>query len=104
MGWPKFRSWREKWCSLFYDEPKKGFKIEGKSLTISVGMGEAREQRSLTLELQGAHLLKGKIARNLRIVCELGIYYAIFTLQKELPSKKPLSKIVALDPNHKNLA
>lgn len=35
MGWPKFRSWKRKWFSLFYDEPNKGFKIEGETLILS---------------------------------------------------------------------
>jgi putative transposase len=104
MGWPKFRSWKRKWFSLFYDEPNKGFKIEGDTLIISLGMGEDRKRRSLTLRLPEAHLLKNSLPRNLRINYELGDYYAIFTIQKELPVQKPISKVLALDPNHKNLA
>ena len=26
MGWPKFRSWKKQWFSLFYDEPEKGLR------------------------------------------------------------------------------
>lgn len=104
VGWPKFRSWKQKWFSLFYDEPEKGFKIEGQNLILSLGMGEDRKHRSLTIELPEAQLLKNKTIRSLRIVSELGQYYAIFNIQKELPIQKPISKILALDPNHKNLA
>jgi len=104
VGWPKFRAWKRDWFSLFYDEPEKGFKIQGNTLILSLGMGQDRKQRSVVLGLPEAHLLKGKIPRNLRIVSELGAYYAIFTVQKELPARKPISKILALDPNHKNLA
>jgi len=104
MGWPKFRAWKRDWFSLFYDEPEKGYKIQGKTLLLSLGMGQDKKRRSLTLELPEAHLLKGKTLRNLRIVSELGAYYAIFTIQKELPIRKPVSRILALDPNHKNLA
>jgi putative transposase len=103
MGWPKFRSWKRDWFSLFYDEPEKGFSIQGNSLILSLGMGQDRQRRSLTFTIPEAHLLKNKIPRNLRIVSELGTYYAIFTIQKELPARKPISKILALDPNHKNL-
>lgn len=103
-GWPKFRSWKRKWFSLFYDEPDKGFSIEGTSLILSLGMGEDRKRRSLTLLLPDAKLLEGKTIRNLRITYELGKYYAIFTLQKELPAQKPISKVIAFDPNHKNFA
>ena len=104
MGWPKFRSWKKQWFSLFYDEPEKGFKIQDNTLILSLGMGQDRKHRSVTLGLSNAHLLSHKILRNLRIVSELGTYYAIFIIQKDLPVRKPISKIVALDPNHKNLA
>jgi putative transposase len=103
LGWPKYRSWKEKWFSLFYDEPGKGFIVENNILTISLGMGQDRKRRSLSIPIIDAHLLKGKVIRNLRITCELGIYYAIFTIQQQLPKKKPISKVIALDPNHKNL-
>ena len=104
VGWPKFRAWKRNWFSLFYDEPEKGFKIQGQTLILSLGVGEDRRHRSITLDLPEGHLLKSKIIRNLRIVSELGQYYAIFTVQKELPDRKPISKVIALDPNHKNLA
>lgn len=104
MGWPKFRAWKQDWFSLFYDEPEKGFKIKHNNLILSLGMGQDKKQRSLTLELPEAHLLKSKTLRNLRIISELGDYYAVFTIQKALPVRKPISKILALDPNHKNLA
>ena len=104
MNWPKFRAWKQDWFSLFYDEPEKGFKIQEKTLIMSLGTGQDGKHRSLTLELPEAHLLKEKTPRNLRIVSELGNYYAIFTIQKDLPLRKPISKILALDPNHKNLA
>lgn len=103
VNFPKFRQWKQKWFSLFYDEPDKGFKIQAQTLTISLGMGEDRKQRSLTLSFPEAHLLKDKPVRNLRITSELGKYYAIFTLKKTLPLTKPLTKAIALDPNHKNL-
>ncbi len=101
-GWPHFRAWKKKWFSLFYDEPNKGFSIEGDDLILSFGMGQDRKHRSITLKMPDAHLLKGKTIRNLRIVSELGEYYAIFTIQKDLPAQKPISKIIAIDPNHKN--
>jgi putative transposase len=104
MGWPKFRSWKKSWFSLFYDEPNKGFRIEGDTLILSLGMGQDRKRRSLRVKVPEAHLLKNTCPRNLRINNEMGTYYAIFTIQKELPAKKPISKILALDPNHKNLA
>jgi putative transposase len=103
LGWPKFRSWKEKWFSLLYDEPGKGFNVQDNILILSLGVGQDRKRRSLSIPITDSHLLKGKAIRNLRITCELGVYYAIFTIQQELPKTKPTSKVIALDPNHKNL-
>lgn len=103
MGWPKFRKWAKDWFSLLYDEPNKGFSMEGQTLTLSLGMGEDRKRRSLVLQVPDLGVLKGKIIRNLRITSELGNYYAIFTVQQEKKLQRPVKKIIALDPNHKNL-
>lgn len=102
-GWPRFRSWKTRWFSLFYDEPSKGFRIENGKLMLSLGMGEDSKQRSVTLILPEANLLKEKHIRNLRIVKQSGIYYAVFTVNRILPETKLISKIISLDPNHKNL-
>ena len=104
VGFPKFRAWKQKWFSLFYDEPNKGFKIGDQKLILSLGMGEDRKQRSVALFLPDSHLLKDKPIRNLRVTSEFGEFYATFTIQKELPVKKPIVKAIALDPNHKNLS
>ena len=103
-GWPKFQSWRRKWFSLFYDEPQKGFEIEADILTLSLGTGKDNKRRSVSLRLKCPDLLKGKVIRNLRIIKEHGTYYAIFAIEKELPQLKEIKKIIAFDPNHKNLA
>ena len=103
VGWPKFRSWKKKWFSLYYDEPGKGFSVKGQTLSISLGLGKDRKRKSLEMKLPEAHLLKGKIIRSLRIVKELGQYYAIFIVQQEPVKKKKISKVIAIDPNHKNL-
>ena len=65
-------------------------------------LGKKEENGTFSPDTRGQRR-KDRIPRNLRIVYELGYYYAIFTIQKELPSRKPISKILALDPNHKNL-
>jgi len=100
-GWPKFLSWNAKWFSLFYDEPEKGYKICGDLLTLSLGMGEGKRS-SLQFKIIDAHLLKGFQTRNLRIVKNGNTYSAVFTVQVELPEKKPVKRVIALDPNHKN--
>jgi len=37
-GWPKFRSWKRKGFSLHYDEPWKGFRLDGQTLLLSLGI------------------------------------------------------------------
>jgi putative transposase len=103
-GWPKFRSWKARWFSLFYDEPFKGYKIEGKFLRLSLGTGEDRKQKFILFSMPDASILSDKTIRNLRIVKQAGIYSAVFTVVRSLPTPKDIQKVIALDPNHKNLA
>ena len=103
-GWPKFRSSRN-WFSLEFDEPGKGYKILGSTLYISLGCDkDGKRSKKLAFQLKESHLLRGHIPRNLRIIKEAGRYYAIFTVKVLSPSKKPIKKVIALDPNHKNFA
>jgi putative transposase len=104
VGWPKFRSWNAHWFSLFYDEPNKGFKIEGDKLILSLGAGEENKRHALIFTLKEDDLLTDHQIRNLRLTKEAGKYYAIFTVCIQLPEKKPIDRIIALDPNHKNMA
>lgn len=104
LGFPIFKSWKADWFSLFYDEPKKGFSLKGDLLTLSLGVGQDKKRRCLTAKLKDVNALEGKEIRNLRIVSELGKYYAIFTTRKELPKQKKVAKVIAFDPNHKNFA
>jgi putative transposase len=103
-GWPKFRSWKSAWFSLFYDEPDKGYKIEDNQLILSLGMGQDGERRSVSIPLKEAWILKEKKIRNLRIVKQKGLYFAIFSVHKTVPEKRSIKHTIALDPNHKNLA
>lgn len=102
-GWPKFRSWKRQWFSLYYDEPNKGFKIEKDTLILSLGTGQDRVRRSLQLKIKNAHLLHSKEIRTLRITKKHGQYSLICTVQRAVPAPKPIQTMIALDPNHKNL-
>jgi len=103
-GWPRFRSWRARWFSLLFDEPYKGYQIKDQTLHLSLGMGQDRKQRSISICMPEAALLKDKEIHTLRIVKQAGIFSAVFTVTTHLPLSKPLNNIIALDPNHKNLA
>ena len=90
MGWPKFRSWKASWFSLLYDEPDKGFKVEGDILTLSIPC-EGKSQK-LTFSLKESYILKNHKIRNLRITKEGHLYYAIFTIETSLPVEKEIKK------------
>lgn len=108
-GWPHFRSWKKKWFSLLYDEPKKGFLVEGKNLKVSLGQTENGKRIRVALKLIESFPseMVGRI-RNLRITRDGSKhYFAVFTIAEKVNvsvsdiNKKP--KIIAFDPNHKNL-
>ena len=103
-GWPKFRSWKRNWFSLFYDEPNKGFKIVDDKLMLSLGADIDGKRLRVLLGIKHADILKDKEIRNLRIVKTNGNYEAIFTIVRKIPNVKSIKKIISLDPNHKNLA
>jgi len=105
VSWPKFRSWKKKWFSLEYDEPWKGFSLEGRKLSLQLGLDSQGKRLSVELELVESYPLELTSVKQLRIVKQANIFYAIFTIdRKEIKAKQPLIKVIALDPNHKNLA
>jgi putative transposase len=106
VNWPRFRAWKRSWFSLQYDEPWKGYHLEGCTLTLSLGQDAAGKQLKLTFQLSEAlpHLVNHNHIRQCRIAKEGQIYTVIFTIERRLPGGKPLQQVVALDPNHKNFA
>ena len=106
VNWPRFRSWKRSWFSLQYDEPWKGYHLEGCTLTLSLGQDAAGKQLKLTLRLSEAlpHWVNHDHIRQCRIAKEGQMYAAIFTIERRLPGSKPLKQVAALDPNHKNFA
>lgn len=108
VSWPKFRAWKRKWFSLQYDEAWKGYRLQGRTLTLVLGQDATGKQLSIVLELSEAlpHWANHEHIRQCRIVKEGHLYSVVFSVQRLLPNGKPLSpeKVVALDPNHKNVA
>ncbi len=108
VNWPRFRAWKRNWFSLQYDEPSKGYRLTGRTLTLVLGQDEAGNQLKIELELAEAlpDWVKHKDIRQCRIVKEGQIYSVVFSVERKLPGDKPLSptRVVALDPNHKNFA
>ena len=117
---PKFRSWKRKWFSLYYDEPNKGFKLlNEQELSITFGKltdeeykelkknnRNAKRQLSIRLALLESLAMKeNECIKTLRITKDVNSYYAIFTLEnlseQELVTEE---SYIIFDPNHKNLA
>ena len=102
---PHHRSWKKKWFSLLYEEPFKGYGIDKKTLTLSLGKDERNKQICLKLEL--ADTLTYREADrvvSLRITKDRKHYYAVFTLDRsDVVKEISQERWISFDPNHKNL-
>ena len=104
-GYPNFRSWKQKWFSLFYDEPNKGWKLEEDGVKIKISLGDIpelprkdkRENPSITGHLTEQMILQeGESINTFRLCKQQGNrFYAVFTIErcssKELAHKKMMS-------------
>jgi len=106
VNWPKFRSWKRKWFSLEYEEPWKGYKLKGRVITLSLGANQEGRRLRVKVRLRSPLFAPRSSVKALRIVKELGEFYAVFTVERALSetSTGEPARIIALDPNHKNLA
>ncbi|WP_232796709.1 RNA-guided endonuclease InsQ/TnpB family protein [Kyrpidia spormannii] len=110
VGWPKFRSWKREWFSLQYDEPWKGFGLEYGTLRLSLGKvldektgKEKQAQVTARLAEPLPDWFEPGMVRQLRIVKEGKLFYAVFTVERPVPARRPVGRVIAIDPNHKNL-
>ncbi len=108
VNWPRFRAWKRNWFSLQYDEPHKGYRLAGRTLTLVLGQDFTGNQLTIEVQLAQAlpHWVNYTHIRQCRIVKAGHRYSVVFSVQRVLPNGKPLrpDNIVALDPNHKNCA
>ncbi len=103
-GWPSFRSVKNKFFSLYYDEPNKGFKITGSKLRLSLGVDKEGKRLYVSVQLKTTlENFKDIEVRNLRIVKNEDVYHACICVRKALPQLKQIKKVASIDPNHKNL-
>jgi putative transposase len=107
VEWPKFRSWKKKWFSLLYDEPWKGYTLVDQTLTLQLGVNQEGERLQVSGRLVEPLPYGPEQVKQLRLVKELGRFYAVFTVEvapQPAPRIEPVRRAIALDPNHKNLA
>ena len=106
--WIRRKKWKRHWTTLEYDEVGKGWKVltfkSHKELRLSFGTlaDGTRLQERIKLAPCGAPLHK---AVAVRIVKDLGKYYAVFTFKKPKAKAKPLGevpKLAYIDPNSSN--
>jgi len=109
VDWPHFRSWKGKWFSLEYEEPWKGYRVEGQTLHLTLGVDRQDRRLTVTGRLATPLPFPKTRVKSLRIVKEHGEFYAVFTVERDLPEGSqekedptPL-RVIACDPNHKNL-
>ncbi len=103
-GFPNHRSWKKKWFSLYYDEPKKGFKLlNPTTLRLSFGKNEENKQIMHVVQLHEPLHLNNEIVKTLRVTKNHQRYYAIFTVERQSPTLNEQKTWIAFDPNHKNL-
>lgn len=108
---PKYRAWKKKWFSLYFDEPKKGFKLlDDNILRISLGTKENNKKMHVLGRLkENPNLRENDKVKTFRLCKKQGKrFYAIFTIErvfeKEEKQQENLSKEkwISIDPNHKN--
>ncbi len=104
VNWPRFKSWKRCWFSLQWDEPWKGYCLEGRKLHLVLGKDVNNHQLHLTVQLAEAlpswvHL---EDVRQCRIVKDGLVYSVVFTVERTLPKSGEIKRVVAIDPNHKN--
>lgn len=105
-SFPHYRSWKDRWFSLLYDEPNKGFKLlEGKNLSISLGIDKTKKILTVLGELkEKLPLREDEKIKTFRLCKQQGNrFYAIFCIERPDAQRKDVKNWIAIDPNHKNL-
>lgn len=90
-GHPHFRSWKNKWFSLVYDEPNKGWEVRNGGSEIAIALGQIPELAKIdgkrnpyvVGKLKEHVVLKpNEIFKTLSIVKQHNKFYGIFVIEK----------------------
>ncbi|MFJ8257926.1 RNA-guided endonuclease InsQ/TnpB family protein [Peribacillus asahii] len=90
-AYPKFRSWKEKWFSLYFDEPNKGFKLlDSKTIQISFGKNDKGQQIRISGSLKESFSLREcEEIKTFRVCKQQGNrFYGIFTIERYANGEK----------------
>lgn len=105
-GYPKFRSWKKKWFSLFFDEPNKGWELKENGTKVAISLGnipgmvkeKGKHNPSVTGILkEKVEVKKDEVIKTFRLCKQQGDkFYAIFTVErcsvKEFEFKQAMSE------------
>ena len=79
--------------SLLYDEPRKGFKIAGKTLTISLCRDKDGKRHKVLGELEVSPTKFHQVeVQQIRMTKDHGGYHVIFTIKRPEPRIRPVKK------------
>ena len=102
---PNFKAWKRHWSPLLFEEANVGWKLSGRELKISLGLGDDRKYKAVqgTLETN-LKLKKNQSIKSFQLNKDgRGRFWATFVIAKPTKIKKPIEKSIFIDPNHKNL-
>ena len=105
VGFPHFRSLKEKgFFSLLYEDKFVGYKIIDNKLSLSFGRDEDKKRIKALIQFKRKFNIDLNSIRTLEIVKDRETFFACFACEVPDLEKKEIKKVIAFDPNHKNLA
>ena len=110
-GFPKFSSRKETWQPLVYEDFHVGYKIDFINDFVQVQLGKDDSNKRISMQLTFSEKVTKLFPSTFKIkVFQITKdlrnknYYAVFSVEVADKPKKPVNKVIALDPNHKNVA
>ena len=90
-GYPNYRSWKNKWFSLVYDEPDKGWELRDDGTKIALALGKIpdmpKEKGCANPYIVGqlkekVELQPGELLKTFSLVKQHGKFYAVFAVER----------------------
>ena len=89
--YPNYRSFKKKWFSLVFDEPKKGWEVREDGKTVSISLGKiadlpkekGKQNPSVIGKLkEKLEVKENELLKTFSLVKQQGKFYGIFTVEK----------------------